>query len=161
MCAQSALRHLACFVARPTNPGAGSSSADEGTIWKDVLRSAADEVTRLEPAPAVETPCPGVCTLLGVISYCYSKGVVSSAAIEREIWASPEFLAAFGQHLPCALQLRNFRRHHRSAILSVIARAHREFWRRQAMRNGDTQIACLRATEIVDNACVMDSVEAD
>src|SRR5687768_7616846 len=98
MCAQSALRHLACFVARPTNPGAGSSSADEGTIWKDVLRSAADEVTRLEPAPAVETPCPGVCTLLGVISYCYSKGVVSSAAIEREIWASPEFLAAFGQH---------------------------------------------------------------
>lgn len=98
------------------------------TICGDILHAARTEVERLG---STRTPAPTLEALLGVISYCYTKGLFSSAAIERELWKTPAFLKAFGNRLPNAEQIRQFRRTHRPAILDVIEHALAEFSQRE------------------------------
>ena len=118
------LPHLRCFALPPHDP---TPEEQETTICGDILHAAHAEAQRLsslQPASRLEP-------MLGVISYCYTKGLFSSMEIEHELWQIPAFLAAFGNDLPTAQQIRNFRRRNRPLIISVIEQALDEFSKRE------------------------------
>ena len=107
--------------------------------------------------------------MLGVISYCYSKGVVSSHQIEEHLWRNAAFLSAFGDDLPTAPKIRQFRRKHRDVILATIERALQHFWSRRSEKPGDPgETACdaslsahVRARQILDAAVFVDGLELE
>ena len=110
--------------------------------------------------------------MLGVISYCYAKGVVSSREIEEHLWRNPAFLSAFGEDLPTAQIIRRFRRQHREAILATIENALQHFWSRRSETSPDTGTTGEtapnasssphgRAQQLVDAAMLMDGLDLE
>lgn len=101
--------------------------------------------------------------MLGVISYCYIKGVFESDEIERRLWQDNTFLATFGNELPTALKIRNFRREHRTAILAIIENAVNRFEERRS--GGDSAnvsgTAHVKAEELLKMANLMDHLNWD
>jgi len=159
------LPHLQRFAAPVRND---ELQEEPTSICGDVLRAAHTETQRLEamtPAPA-----PDLEAMLGVVSYCYAKGLFSSVDIEHELWETPAFLAAFGHNLPTAGQIKNFRRQNRPLILSVVEQALQEFSRREphwvrqhviAPEADVTAPAQALAQWLLDMANYSDSLEAE
>ena len=110
--------------------------------------------------------------MLGVISYCYAKGVVSSREIEEHLWRNTAFLNAFGEDLPTAQAIRRFRRQHREAILATIESALQHFWSRRSEVSPETGTTGetarnvssspqVRARQLLDAAMFMDGLELE
>jgi hypothetical protein len=95
------------------------------TICGDVLQAAHRETEHIDAALRTMRPDlkPRVEAMLGVISYCYAKGLFDSAEIERRLWQDKRFLATFGNEIPSAQSIRSFRRSHRENILAIIEQA--------------------------------------
>lgn len=96
---------------------------------------AAGEICQESPRPVVNPkdtgPLPPA-SVLGIVSYCYAKGVYSSDEIERKMLSNPELRAACGDAVPSAGALRRFRRLNRDAIMATLERFFRRL-RRQRM----------------------------
>jgi hypothetical protein len=120
------LPHLQRFAAPPFKDG---WREEPTTIYNDIRHAAHVEMKRL--AAARQGPTRTLEPMLGVISYCYAKGLLLSADIERELWESPAFVEVFGDNLPTAQQIKSFRRRNRAIILSIIEQAIAEFFRRE------------------------------
>ena len=109
--------------------------------------------------------------MLGVVSYCYTKGLFSSSEIEERLWAEPAFLATFGTEPPTAARIRCFRREHREDIIATIEHALQDFCARPASPAGHHKIICAtagamdwakkKAHELLDMAKFTDSMERD
>jgi hypothetical protein len=120
------LPHLERFAVPPRD---GGWREEPTTICGDILHAAHTEAKRL--GADAQAPAPNLEAMLGVISYCYAKGLFNSVEIEHELWETPAFLASFGNKLPTAQQIRSFRRHNRPIILSVVEQALQEFSNRE------------------------------
>jgi hypothetical protein len=123
--AANALPHLQRFASPAQYPAVEEPS----TICGDILHAAHVEVERLETVKIA--PASTLEATLGLISYCYTKGLFSSLEIEHILWETPAFIKTFGDNLPTAQQIRSFRRRNRALILSVIEQAIAEFLRRE------------------------------
>ena len=144
------------------------------TICGDILRAAHTEIERVAADRSVATSGPklNLEAMLGVISYCYSKGVVGSHEIEQHLWRNAAFLNAFGEDLPTAQTIRCFRRQHREAILATIERALDYFGKRQSEPPPASVTTCetacavatsprVRAQQMLDAANNVDSMEPE
>jgi hypothetical protein len=159
------LPHLKRFAAPPQD---GGWREEPTTICGDILHAAHTEVRRL--GAEARAPAPNLEAMLGVISYCYAKGLFNSVEIEHELWETPAFLAAFGNNLPTARQIRSFRRHNRPIILSVVEQALQEFsnreprWVREQVIAAEADLtvpAQALASWLLDMANYSDSMETE
>jgi hypothetical protein len=148
--------------------------AEPLTICGDILRAAHTETERVaaDRLASVSGPKLNLEAMLGVISYCYAKGVVSSREIEEHLWRNAAFLRAFGEDLPTAQAIRRFRRQHREAILATIESALQHFWSRRSEPSLDTGTTGetprnafssphAQAQQLVDAAMLMDGLELE
>jgi hypothetical protein len=166
----SSLPSLHKFAAAPSS--AARTEAEPLTICAGILRAAHTETERVAAGAHLSPSGPklNLEAMLGVISYCYAKGVVSSREIEEHLWRNAAFLSAFGEDLPTARTIRRFRRQHREAILATVESALQHFGRRCSEPPPDTatagEPACkssesphARAQQLVDAARLMDGLE--
>jgi hypothetical protein len=151
--------HLGTFA-----QSGGHEAPDEEmpTICGDVLSAARAQTRDLAgnaPAPSRDGLLR-VEAMLGVITYCYVKGVFDSGEIERRLWQDAAFLATFGDGLPTAQGIRRFRRQHHAAILATIENAMRRFEKRTAANAppGISDSAHVRAEHLLDMASLMDQL---
>jgi transposase len=61
--------------------------------------------------------------MLGVVTYCYAKGVLSSSEIERKLWKDPRIVTACPAQIPEAHTIRKFRRLNREVILQALEKS--------------------------------------
>ena len=110
--------------------------------------------------------------MLGVVSYCYTKGVYSSVDIEERLWHDPAFLAAFGSETPTAQKIRAFRREHGENLLATIEHALQDFCRPDpAHPDSPNKTICLaagsrdwarrKASELLAMARFTDAMDSD
>jgi hypothetical protein len=142
------------------------------TICGEVLQAAHREIERINQATRLLRADlkPRVEAMLGVISYCYTKGLFDSEEIERRLWEDDAFLATFSNEIPSAQRIRNFRRNHRENILAIIEQALQQYGQRTSSPSGpvshDTSEAVcesvrLKAQQLLDMANIMDQLGAD
>lgn len=101
------------------------SRGETGSLTASIQRgakAAADAGKRLIAPAGSELPPT---QLLGVVSYCYAKGVYDSAEIEDKMRQSPELRAATHDNIPGASLIRRFRRLNREAIHAMLEEAFR------------------------------------
>lgn len=95
---------------------------------------AASETCQESPRPVVNPkdtgPLPPA-SVLGIVSYCYAKGVYSSDEIERKILSDPDVRAACADEVPSAGALRRFRRLNRDAIVATLEKFFGRWQRRK------------------------------
>jgi hypothetical protein len=150
------------------------AEAEPLTICADILRAAHTETKRVaaDMLVAASGPKLDLEAMLGVISYCYVKGVISSREIEEHLWRTRAFLSAFGEELPTAPTIRRFRRQHREAILATIESALQHFLSRRSEPPPDTGATGerarnaspsphARAQQLLDTAILMDGLELE
>jgi hypothetical protein len=111
---------------------------DSPTEWPTMFfAKAATEVCSQNSKPIVNPkdtgPLPPA-SILGIVSYCYAKGVYAAEDIERKLLKNPQVRAACGNEVPRASVIRRFRRLNREAILSLLER----FFRRTRKRSMPT-----------------------
>lgn len=131
---QSTVLKLNQFV--PGQPLASVNKAGSAeTVTGIIVRQAAREVCERSPQPVVapkdENALPAQ-SLLGVVSYCYAKGVFTSEDIERKLRLDPALKAACGEDLPDSLVIRRFRRLNRTSIVATLEQLFR-FRRKHAV----------------------------
>jgi len=63
--------------------------------------------------------------MLGIVSYCYAKGVYAAEDIERKLITNPTVRAACANEVPTAGAIRRFRRFNREAILATLEKFYR------------------------------------
>ena len=63
--------------------------------------------------------------MLGLISYCYARGIFRSDDIARRLREQPELAKEFGRDLPDAQAIRRFRRRHADAIEETLETLYR------------------------------------
>ena len=142
------------------------------TICNDVLAAAHREIERIEAATRLLRPeaKARVEAMLGVISYCYAKGLFDSEEIERRLWLDDAFLATFGDEIPGAQKIRSFRRNHHENILAIIEQALQQYGQRTSSPPhppaGDTpkpatESVRLKARQLLDMASIMDQLASD
>ncbi len=61
-------------------------------------------------------PCLPPKSMLGVVTYCYAKGLLASQEIERKLWKDNAVRASCANDLPTAKTIRRFRRLNRGMI---------------------------------------------
>jgi hypothetical protein len=137
------------------------------TICANVLQAAHRETERIDATPRTLRPelKRRVEAMLGLISYCYAKGLFDSAEIARRLWREEAFLATFGNDIPSAKSIRCFRRKHRENILAVIEQALQEYRQRtstvtpsarQDAGEPASESVRLKAQHLVQMASIMD-----
>lgn len=167
--AELPVSHLGSFAQ------SGGSPVPEGeapTICGDVLKAAHAQSEQL--AASASGPSRDqrlrLEAMLGVISYCYMKGVFDSEEIERRLWQDTAFLATFGRETPTAQTIRCFRRQYRAVIMATIERALGGFRRRMAAeapenRTGASQPLSdaihFQASHLLDMASIMDQLSPE
>ena len=65
--------------------------------------------------------------MLGVISYCYVRGVFSSKEIAEKLRQEPALRKSFGRRLPDEAAIKAFRRQYASQIEEVLENSYRAF----------------------------------
>jgi hypothetical protein len=120
------LSNLHRFADPQHNRDDGANEAT--TIFGKVIDAAHAEFNRAAvQRPPAENSRLKIEAMLGVVSYCYTKGVFSSVEIEERLWHDPAFLSTFGSETPTAAKIRAFRREHRENLVATIERALQDF----------------------------------
>ncbi|MBK8001375.1 MAG: hypothetical protein IPK15_22385 [Verrucomicrobia bacterium] len=107
------------------SPTTDSTSTDEETLT-GFISKAAHEVAEHSATPVVVPKDGGSIpaeTMLGVVSYCYTKGVYASEDIERELVKEPLVQKVAHGDLPRPEDIRRFRRLNREAIQQTVEKA--------------------------------------
>jgi len=131
--AELPVSHLGSFAQSDHHP---LPEGEAPTICGDVLKAARAQSKQLTSSTTDSSRDRRMRleAMLGVVSYCYMKGVFDSGEIERRLWQDTAFLATFGGETPTAQTIRCFRREYRTAIMATIERALCEFRQRTAMQ---------------------------
>jgi hypothetical protein len=115
-------------------------------IRKAARQTAAAEHLAASPDSGAFTPKD----LLGVIAYCYARGIYGSAEIEQRMLTDPELLKVVGYEVPRPKAIRRFRQHNRVAIRQVLEQYLRQEHDRQhaaAVPTGETTILIRKSAE--------------
>jgi hypothetical protein len=157
--------------------GAASSEPAASESVTTFIAKAAVETVQQSDKPVVIPKNSGAVppdSMLGVVSYCYAKGVYGSAEIERKMHQDTAFRTSFGNELPRPEDIRRFRRLNREAIQATLEKAFR-FTRKKivetlspsnpfrlpsgAARSEETQAFAKReASERIDKASFIDGM---
>lgn len=97
-----------------------SEAGESATVF---IAKAAAETVREHPTPVVvprDASALPAASMLGVVSYCYSKGVYGSNDIGRKMAQDPAVRATCGNNVPRPEDIRRFRRLNREAIQKTL-----------------------------------------
>lgn len=122
---------------RPLEPGttilhldklvsAGTEGPDSDTSVTAFIARAAAETMEHSPKPVVVPKDGGSIpagSMLGVVSYCYTKGVFASDDIGRKLASDPSIRVVAGGDIPQPKDIRRFRNMNREAIQSTVEKA--------------------------------------
>jgi hypothetical protein len=103
-------------------PGSTAAASPEGSVTAFIARAAAETV-RESPTPVVVPKAAGPVppeSMLGVVSYCYAKGVYGSNDIGRKLNQNPAFRASCQNEVPRPEDIRRFRKLNREAIQKTL-----------------------------------------
>jgi hypothetical protein len=103
-------------------PGATADGSPEGEITAFVAKAAAETVQE-SPTPLVLPNGAGSLppeSMLGVVSYCYVKGIYGSEDIGCQLNQDAKLRAACRDQLPRPDEIRRFRRLNRAAIQKTL-----------------------------------------
>lgn len=113
--------HLDKIIEPAREESTAQPAADESaTVF---IARAAAETAREHPTPVVmpkEASALPPESMLGVVSYCYSKGVYGSNDIGRKLAQDPAVRATCGNEIPRPEDIRRFRRLNREAIQKTL-----------------------------------------
>ena len=107
-------------------PGDSTPPAEGDTSVTAFVARTAAEVAQHGGKPVVQPRNGGGVppqTMLGVVSYCYSKGIYSSEDIERKLLQDPAVRASCQGDVPRPEAIRRFRRLNREAIQTTLEKA--------------------------------------
>lgn len=102
-----------------------SAASPEGSVTAFIAKAAAETVKE-SPTPVVVPKSAGPVppeSMLGVVSYCYAKGVYSSNDIGLKLNQDPAFRASCQNEVPRPEDIRRFRRLNREAIQKTLEKA--------------------------------------
>jgi len=119
---ETTLFHLGQFVpeATPAPP-----AACEESVTTLIARAAAETCQEKHVVVPKNAGPVGAESMLGVVSYCYMKGVYSSSDIEQRMYDDPAFRASCGNEIPRPEDIRRFRRLNRDAIQATLEKVFR------------------------------------
>lgn len=106
-------------------PGHAPAASPEDTVTTFVAKAAAETVKE-SPIPVVVPKTAGPVppeSMLGVVSYCYAKGVYGSNDIGRKLNQDPAFRLSCQNEVPRPEDIRRFRRLNREAIQKTLEKA--------------------------------------
>ncbi len=106
-------------------PGSAPVAAPEGSVTEFIAKVAAETVKE-SPTPVVVPKDAGPLapeSMLGVVSYCYAKGIYGSDEIGRKMNQNPIFRASCQNLPPRPEDIRRFRRLNREAIQKTLVKA--------------------------------------
>jgi hypothetical protein len=143
--------HVGKFATPELPPSAG----DEGhtMIIKRAAVATAEDVAGAE-AISEEFGLP-LAQMLGVISYCYSKGVFRSEDVAELLRQDPELKARFGRKLPDEAEIRRFRRRYSAEIEETLEGLYRS---QPGNAKSDSVVIHKQATEQLHAAAWTDNV---
>lgn len=142
--------HLDRFLATPGETPGADATGESQTVF--IARSAAELCRRANTSVVMPRDARALppATLLGIVTYCYVKGVYASDDIERELLREPAVREATKHEVPRPDAIRRFRRLNREAIRALLEESFR-FLRRKArqlmVRENLAQLAVVSAQE--------------
>ncbi len=110
----------------PLVSSTADSTSTEAETLTGFISKAAHEVAEHSATPVVVPKDGGSIpakAMLGVVSYCYTKGVYASEDIERELVKEPLVREVAHGDLPRPEDIRRFRRLNREAIQQTVEKA--------------------------------------
>ena len=101
--------------------------------------------------------------MLGLITYCYVRGVFSSKEIAEKLRNTPEMRKGFGRSLPDEVEIKTFRRRHAGEIEELLETVYRTFPPSDSKISADqaasqTEIVHREAIERLHDASTEDGV---
>ncbi len=120
--------NLGKFAPAPNAEKAQTPPEGEGETMF-IRRTTAETVeTKLQPAAqeSAEFGLP-MKEMLGVITYCYARGVFNSGEIAVRLKAEPKLREAFGRNLPDEATIRRFRRKYANEIEDALELLYQAF----------------------------------
>ncbi len=118
--------HLDAFATNDLPPTSGADESQTLIIKRAAVSTAAETPDARTVEEEFGLP---LAQMLGLISYCYAKGVFRSEEIAKLLKADPELKSRFGRKLPDEADLRRFRRRYSAEIedtLETLYRAERK-----------------------------------
>ncbi|MEI7728123.1 MAG: transposase [Verrucomicrobiota bacterium] len=114
--------HRSAGETDPVVPGSESQ-----TIF--IKKTAEESAAHLPQAAPGEDDAFGlpIKDMLGVITYCYVRGVFSSKEIAEKLKQDPELRKSFGKHLPDEADIKAFRRSYAAEIEDLLETVFRAF----------------------------------
>ena len=106
-------------------PGAAPAGSADESVTSFIAKAAAETISE-SSVPVVVPKEVGTLppeSMLGAVSYCYSKGVYSSKEIGRKMAQDPVFRASCQSGVPRPEDILRFRRLNREAILKTLEKA--------------------------------------
>jgi hypothetical protein len=103
-------------------PGVPQDGSEDESMTGFIAKAAAQTVQESSKpvvVPKEGGPVPPE-SMLGVVSYCYAKGIYGSKEIGRKMAQDPVFRAACKNEVPRPEDIRRFRRLNRDAILKTL-----------------------------------------
>jgi len=165
-------KHLKNF-AKLSQP-VDATDEDNNTIFMHIADAAGKQIEKHQQVPGrgEKSISMNPDTMLGVISYCYAKGVYRSEEIEIFLWKDEAFLETYGNLLPSAEDIKRFRMRYREEILKTLDLALKEFWRHNpnppkdlakptAEEMNTAMLSREEAKKRVDNAVFRDHLDAE
>ena len=95
------------------------TAESDTTIILDAVKQACADVR----APVIDVrnaPCLPAASMLGMVTYCYAKGVLASQDIERNLWKDDAVRSSFESDLPSFRTIRRFRRLNHDTIQTCL-----------------------------------------
>ena len=119
-----------CPVVLGQGPPADPEKKNE-TVRGFVLDAVSETCQESTNPIATVTGCPTLeaRSMVGLLTYCYTKGVLSAAEIEESLWNDDALRGKCMQQLPSAKTISRFRRLNRGLILTCLEKALRRIRR--------------------------------
>ena len=117
---ETTMLHLGKLVSTNTE------TPDTDTSVTAFIAKAAEEAVEQSSKPVVIPKDGGAipaASMLGVVSYCYTKGVFASEDIVRKLAGDPSVRGVTGSNMPRSQDVRRFRKLNREAIQSTVEKA--------------------------------------
>jgi hypothetical protein len=105
--------------------GSAPAASQEDSVTAFIAKAAAETIKE-SPKPVVVPKTAGPVppeSMLGVVSYCYAKGVYGSNDIGRKLNQDPAFRISCKNDVPRPEDIRRFRRLNREAIQKTLEKA--------------------------------------
>ena len=119
--------NLKKFAPGPADANASGPEGDGQTMFiKKTAAQTSAQAPAQAQAPAEEAGLPHK-DMLGVITYCYVRGVFSSKEIAEKLKQEPALRKSFGRNLPDEAAIKSFRRRYAAEIEDLLETVYRAY----------------------------------